>query len=170
MLSIDLMSGVAFQGSKSVCGGSRIETFRISVCVYLRSETVKAEGGYTVATGRTQTKIAIANRIGASRLFCIFKKCTRLDLRPNSCSMCCAAKARLLKTSHMCCEKAMPTANVMEALNPVTIKSDMVVTWDCRIDLPSVLVPSNHLKRYRWQIAKSKPVCVRIGCGVYVFL
>jgi hypothetical protein len=63
----------------------------------------------------------------------------------------------------MCCEKAMPTASVVEALNPVTIRSDMAVTWDCRIDLPSVLVPSNHLKNNKWLIAKSKPAWVRVG-------
>jgi hypothetical protein len=147
-LSMDL-SYFMFHGSRFVCGGSRIGTFRISICVYLRSETVKAEGGYIVATGRIQTKTAIANRIGALRLFCILKTWTRLDLRLKICSMCCIAKARLLKTSHKCCEKAMPTANVMEALNPVTSRSDMVVTWDCRIDLLSVMVPSSHLKKNR---------------------
>jgi hypothetical protein len=87
LASMDLMSDVTFHGSNSVCGGSRIETFLISICVYLRSETVRAEGGYIVATGRTQTKTAIANRIGVSKLFCMFRTWTMLDLRLKSCSM-----------------------------------------------------------------------------------
>jgi hypothetical protein len=151
MLSMDLLYFM-LPGSKSVCGGSRIETFRISVCVYLRAETVRAEGGYTVAPG----------------LFCIFKTSMRLDLRLNSCSISRIANVRLRKTSHMCCEKATPTASVRQALNPVTIRSDMAVTWDCRINRSSVLVPSRHLKKTRWLIAKSKPAGVRVGCGVCV--
>jgi hypothetical protein len=163
---MDLVSHVSFVGSSSVSRGSRIETFRISLCVYLKAETVRAEGGYTVATGRTQTNTAIANRIGAPGLFCIFRISRKLDLRPNSCSICRIANVRLRKTCHMCCEKAMPTASVMEVLNPVTIRSDMAVTWDCRIHLLPVLVPSNHLKKNRWLVAKSKPVCVRVRFGV----
>jgi hypothetical protein len=165
---MECMSDVTFHGSNFVCGGSRMGTFRISVCMYLRNETVRAEGGYTVATGRTQTNTAIANRIGAPGLFCIFETWIRLDLRLNSCSMCRIANVRRRKMSHICCEKAIPTASVMEALNPVTIRSDMAVTWDCRIDLPSVLVPSNHSKNKRWLVAKSKPKCVRSDCGVCV--
>jgi hypothetical protein len=127
MLHTDLISHVDSRGLNSGRGGSSIGTFRISVCVYPRAETVRAEGGYTVATGRTQTKAAIANRIGAPGLFRIFRKSKRLDLILNSCSMCRIANVCVRKTCHMCCEKAMPTASVMEALNPVTIRSDMVV-------------------------------------------
>jgi hypothetical protein len=163
-----LISHVFFHRSNSVSGGSRTGTFRISVCVYLRAETVRAEGGYTVATGRTQTKTAIANRIGAPGLFCIFIISKKLDLSPKSCSICRMANVLLRKTCHMCCEKAMPTASVIEVLNPVTIRSDMVVIWDCRSGRCSVLVPSNHLKKNRWPVAKSKPACVRFRYGIYM--
>jgi hypothetical protein len=167
--SMDLMSPVIlmFQGSNVVCGGSRIDTLRFSVRVYRWEETVRAEGGYTVATGKIQTNTAIANKTGAPGLSRTFKTSKILDRRLKSCSMCRIASVRLRKTSHMCCEKAAPTASVMEALNPVTSRSDIVVTCDCWIDRSSVLVPSSQLKKMRWLAARSKPGCVRVDCGMY---